>query len=71
MQHTVLFLDLSYETGHACIHDNATKLAAAAYTGNFFQGGSSTNSVDDRQQREWGSGGGSPTVSGSTHFANE
>jgi hypothetical protein len=34
-------------------------------------GGCSTNSVEDRGQREQGSGGGSPLVRGSTQFANE
>jgi hypothetical protein len=38
---------------------------------NFFGGGSSTNSVEGRGQREWRSGGGSPLVRGSTQFANE
>jgi hypothetical protein len=41
---------------------------------NFFLGkggGGSTNSVEDRGQREWGSGGSSPLVRGSTQFANE
>jgi hypothetical protein len=37
----------------------------------FWGGGGSTNSVEDRGQREWGSGGGSPLVRGSTEFANE
>ena len=32
---------------------------------NFFQGGGSTNSVEDRAQRERGSGNGSPLVGGS------
>jgi hypothetical protein len=32
---------------------------------NFFRWGGSTNSVEDRGQREWGSGGGSPLVRGS------
>jgi hypothetical protein len=41
------------------------------YARNFFGGGSSTNSVEDRGQRERGSGGGSPLVRGSTQFANE
>jgi hypothetical protein len=36
----------------------------------FFQGGS-TNSVEDRGQRERGSGGVSPLVRGSAQFANE
>jgi len=31
---------------------------------NFFQRGGSTNSVEDRGQREWGSGGGGPLVRG-------
>jgi hypothetical protein len=34
-------------------------------------GGGSTNSVEDRGQKERGSGGGSPLVRGSTQFANE
>jgi hypothetical protein len=45
-------------------------LSTVAYPGIFFEG-SSTNSVEDRGQREWGSGGGSPLVRGSTQFANE
>jgi hypothetical protein len=40
-------------------------------TQDFFWGGGSTNSVEDRGQRKWGSGGGSPLVRGSTQFANE
>jgi hypothetical protein len=38
---------------------------------NFFSGGGSTNSVEERGQRERGSGGGSPLVRGSAQFANE
>jgi hypothetical protein len=38
---------------------------------NFVQGRGSTNSVEDRGQRELGSGGGSPLVGGSAQFANE
>jgi hypothetical protein len=41
-----------------------------AYPGILF-GGGSTNSVEDRGQREWGSGGRSPLVRGSAQFANE
>jgi hypothetical protein len=41
------------------------------YARNFFPGEGSTNSVEDRGQRERGSGGGSPPVRGSTGFANE
>jgi hypothetical protein len=36
-----------------------------AYPGILFGGGGSTNSVEDRGQRERGSGGGSPLVKGS------
>jgi len=38
-----------------------------AYPGILFEGwrGGSTNSFEDRGQREWGSGGGSPLVRGS------
>ena len=41
---------------------------------NFVRGGGSTNSVEDRGQREQGSGGGSPLVrgsGGSCNFAQE
>ena len=41
---------------------------AVAYPGFFF--GGSTNSVDDRGQRERGSGGGSPLVRGSGGSCN-
>ena len=37
---------------------------------NFFQGGGSTNSVEDRGQREWGSGGSSPLIRGSGSSCN-
>jgi hypothetical protein len=43
---------------------------AVAYPGIIFVGGSSTNSVEDRGQREQGSKGDSPLVRGSTQFAN-
>jgi hypothetical protein len=33
--------------------------------------GNSTNSAEDRGQREWGSGGSSPLVRGFTQFVNE
>jgi hypothetical protein len=43
-----------------------------AYPGILFGGGGvSTNSVEDRGQRERGSGGGSPLVRGSAQFSNE
>jgi hypothetical protein len=41
------------------------------YTRHFFRGGGSTNSVEDRGQRERESGGGRPLVGGFTQFANE
>jgi hypothetical protein len=37
---------------------------------NFFGKGGSTNSVENRGQREWGSGGGSPLIRGFAQFAN-
>jgi hypothetical protein len=37
----------------------------------FFHVRASTNSVEDRGQREWGSGDGSPLVRGSTQFVND
>jgi len=43
---------------------------AVAYPGIFFRGGVSTNSVEDRGQRERGSGGGSPLVRGSGGSCN-
>jgi hypothetical protein len=42
---------------------------SVAYRGNLF-GGGSTNSVEDRGQRERGSGGGSPIVRGSGDSCN-
>ena len=46
-------------------------LGAVAYPGIFFGGeGGSTNSVEDRGEREWGSGGGSPLVRGSGGSCN-
>jgi len=44
-------------------------LAAVAYPGILFVGGS-TNSVEDRGQRKRGSGGGSPLVRGSGRSCN-
>ena len=45
--------------------------AAVAYPGIFFGGGGvSTNSVEDKGQRERGSGGGSPLVRGSEGSCN-
>jgi hypothetical protein len=57
-------------------HSGGQESLAAPFSGvprNFLRGkgGGSTNSVEDRGQREWGSGGGSPLVRGSTQFVNE
>ena len=41
-----------------------------AYPGILFGGGGSTNSVEDRGQKERGSGGGSPLVRGSGGSCN-
>jgi len=46
-----------------------TFLETVAYPGIFF-GGGSTNSVEDREQRGRGSGGGSPLVRGSGGSCN-
>ena len=45
-------------------------IQTVAYPGIFFFGGGSTNSVEDRGQRERGSGGGSPLVRGSGGSCN-
>ena len=49
--------------GHVCLS------ISVAYPGIFFVGGS-TNSVEDRGQRGWGYGGGSPLVRGSGGSCN-
>jgi hypothetical protein len=47
-------------------------LHPVAYPGIFFfLGGCSTNSAEDRERREWGSGDSSPLVRGFTQFVNE
>jgi hypothetical protein len=43
---------------------------SVTYPGVLFRGGS-TDSVEDRGQREWGSGGGVPLVRGFALFENE
>ena len=50
-------------------NDQGLDSRAVAYPGIFF-GGGSTNSVEDRGQRERGSGGGSPLVRGSGGSCN-
>jgi hypothetical protein len=46
-------------------------LIPVAYPGILFGGGGSKNSVEDRGQREQGSGGSSLLVKGSAQFAND
>ena len=46
------------------------QLYRVAYPGILFGGGGSTNSVEDRGERERGSGGGSPLVRGSGGSCN-
>jgi len=56
---------------YGCVMDNIAFVMSltVAYPRIFF-GGGSTNSVEDRGQREWGSGGGSPLVKGSGGSCN-
>ena len=56
----------TYETNHAVTQHH---IPGVAYPGILF-GGGSTNSVEDRRQRERGSGGGSPLVRGSGGSCN-
>jgi hypothetical protein len=76
----VLHLTIIAGTLHG---DHYTCLIISHSSGNFFRvgggdeftpgiffGGGSNNSVEDRGQRERGSGGGSPIFRGSTRFAN-
>ena len=50
-----------------CVENDLKKMGVTGqwHTQEFFSGGGSTNSVEDRGQRGWGSGGGSPLVRGS------
>ena len=50
--------------------DHVLTIAAVAYPGILFGRGGSTNSVEDREQRDRGSGGGSPLVRGSGGSCN-
>jgi hypothetical protein len=61
-------LDLGIDTDRIGKFDDGD---AVVYPVLFCQGGGSTNSVEDRGQREQGSGGGSTLVRGSTQFTNE
>jgi hypothetical protein len=55
-----------------CLCESFCGSYTEAVNQNFVSGrGVSTNSVEDRGQRERGSGGGSPLLRGSTQFANE
>jgi hypothetical protein len=52
------------ETWGPGMPDPHTIVQAVAYPGILFGRGGSANSVEDRGQREWGSGGGSPPSQG-------
>ena len=52
------------------IYPHIYRNIASGVPRNFFVGGGSTNSVEDRGQREWGSGGGSTLVRGSGGSCN-
>jgi hypothetical protein len=64
---TQLLSKLGYDTTFMF---NALYAAAVVYPGIFFRGGVSTNSVEDRGQREQGSRSGSPLVRGSGGSCN-
>jgi hypothetical protein len=51
-------------------HSTVTILTDSGVPRNFVWEGGSTNSVEDRGQREWGSGGSSPLVRGSGGSCN-
>jgi hypothetical protein len=83
-ENTVVYSENSAEHVKSTLCGQNTKTVSIARSGiqDFFRGGGgglsqeffsggSTNSVEERGQREWGSGGGSPLVRGSTQFANE
>jgi hypothetical protein len=54
-----------------CWNRNPAQFLSVEYPEGGGGGGGLTNSVEDRGQREWGSGSGSPLVRGSTQFANK
>ena len=54
------------QTGHSIIQ----VIGVSGVPRNFVRGGGSTNSLEDRGQREQGSGGGSPLVRGSGGSCN-
>ena len=53
-----------------CLSVSMAEDSTSGVPRNFFPGGGSTNSVEDRGQRERGSGGGSPLVRGSGGSCN-
>jgi len=55
---------------HVIIQKTGGSISGSGVPRNFFQGGCSTNSVEDRGQRGRGSGGGSPLVRGSGGSCN-
>jgi hypothetical protein len=75
IRNTLIYISV-FHTFCVAEHFSGQKFVAEYYrqwrTQDFFFGGAgSTNSVEDRGQREWGSGGGSHLVRGTTQFANE
>ena len=65
----VFSMNASVRTVCAFLNVSEWYVITVAYPGIFF-GGGSTNSVEDRGQRGWGSGGGSPLVRGSGGSCN-
>ena len=61
---------ISQKTGIYIEFTDPGGFPSVAYPRIFFGGGGSTNSVEDRGQRERGSGGGSPLVRGSGSRCN-
>ena len=69
MQHVRRFISLNEE--HQNAGHNSSQVPTSGVPRNFVRGrGDSTNSVEDRGQRERGSGGGSPLVRGSGGSCN-
>ena len=53
-----------------CAAGTGDRIITVAYPGILFGRGVPTNSVEDRGQREWGSGGGCPLIRGSGGSCN-
>jgi len=70
--HTIVcrFLKMIYSSRMRHVISLLTISQAIAYPGILFWGGGSLNSVEDREQTEWGYGGSSPLVRGSGGSCN-